>query len=186
MAFGIVAGVLEARISGLGQVIDVAMLDGAAALTTQLHAFWTSGTWTENRGVNILDSGAPFYDVYETADGKWMAVGAIEPTFYSALLEGLGLNEQDLPEQNDQTRWPEMRERFASIFHRRTREEWEAVFEGTDGCATPVLSPWEAPTHPHNRARKTFQEVDGIMQPSPVPRFWAYSQRNQGVVGSTR
>ena len=119
----------------------------------------------------MLDTGAPFYEVYETADGQYFAVGAIEPKFYAELLKGLGLDGEDLPAQSDRDRWPEMKERFAATFRTKTRDEWAAVFDGTDACASPVLSPWEAHEHPHNQARGTFVEVDGLVQPGPAPRF---------------
>ena len=120
---------------------------------------------------NTLDSGAHFYEVYETSDGKWFAVGAIEPQFHEKLLELVGLDASDLPPQNDRSSWPDMKKRFAAIFKTKTRDEWAKLFEGTDGCGAPVLSPWEAHEHEHNRARGTFVEVDGIVQPGPAPRF---------------
>ncbi|HEX3946706.1 MAG TPA: CaiB/BaiF CoA-transferase family protein [Acidimicrobiales bacterium] len=171
LAFGVLAAVIEAQRSGRGQVVDAAMTDGSASLMTMMYAFRQFGWWKAERGVNILDTGAHFYEVYETADGQFFAVGAIEPRFYAVLIEGLGLAGEDLPGQMDQERWPEMKERFAAIFRTRTRDEWAAVFDGTDACAAPVLSPWEAHEHPHNRARGTFVEVEGIVQPAPVPRF---------------
>jgi alpha-methylacyl-CoA racemase len=171
MAFGLCAALLEARRSGQGQVVDAAMVDGAASLTTMTHAFRQLGLWTEGRGNNVLDSGAPFYDVYDTADDKWFAIGAIEPQFYAALLRVLGLEDADLPPQNDREQWPAMKERFAAIFRTRTRDQWGEAFAGTDACGAPVLSPWEAHAHPHNQARGTFVEVAGVVQPGPVPRF---------------
>jgi alpha-methylacyl-CoA racemase len=171
LAFGMCAAMLEAQRSGQGQVVDAAMVDGAASLLTMTFAFRQLGLWTEGRGVNVLDTGAPFYEVYETADGQYFAVGAIEPKFYAALLKGLGLDGEDLPAQSDRDRWPEMKERFAATFRTKTRDEWAAVFDGTDACASPVLSPWEAHEHPHNQARGTFVEVDGLVQPGPAPRF---------------
>jgi len=172
LAFGMCAALLEASRSGQGQVVDAAMVDGAASLLTMTFAFKELGWWrTDARGVNILDTGAHFYEVYETADGKWFAVGAIEPQFYAALLEGLGLDPADLPPQMDREQWPAMKERFAAIFRTRTRDEWTKIFEGTDACAAPVLSPWEAHEHPHNQARGTFVEVVGVRQPGPAPRF---------------
>jgi alpha-methylacyl-CoA racemase len=171
LAFGICAALLEAGRSGKGQVVDAAMVDGAASLTTMTHAFRQLGLWTEGRGVNVLDTGAPFYEVYDTADGKWLAIGAIEPHFYAALLRVLELDPDDLPAQNDRDQWPAMKERFAAIFRTRTRDEWTEAFAGTDACGAPVLSPWEAHTHPHNKARGTFVEVAGVVQPGPAPRF---------------
>ncbi len=171
LAFGLVAALVEAARSGRGQVVDAAMTDGSASLMSMIYAFRQFGWWKAERGVNILDSGAHFYEVYETADGRYFAVGAIEPKFYAALLVGLGLAGEDLPDQMDRQRWPEMKVRFAAVFRTRTRDEWTKVFEGTDACAAPVLSPWEAHRHPHNEARGTFVEVEGIVQPAPVPRF---------------
>jgi alpha-methylacyl-CoA racemase len=171
MAFGIAAALVEAGRSGRGQVVDAAMTDGSASLMTMIYAFRQFGMWSEDRGSNILDSGAHFYEVYETADNKYFAVGAIEPQFYAELLRGLGLEGEDLPDQMDREHWPEMKRRFAEIFATRTRDEWAAAFAGTDACAAPVLSPWEAHLHPHNVARETFVEVEGIVQPAPVPRF---------------
>jgi alpha-methylacyl-CoA racemase len=171
LAFGVVAALIAAGRSGEGQVVDAAMVDGAASLMTMTFAFRELGLWTDGRGCNTLDSGAHFYEVYETADGKWFAVGAIEPQFYDTLLKLIGLDAADLPAENDRSTWPEMKDRFAAIFKQKTRDEWAEVFEGTDGCGAPVLSPWEAHEHPHNRARGTFVEVDGIIQPGPAPRF---------------
>jgi len=171
LAFGVLAALVEARRSGRGQVVDAAMTDGSAALMTMIYSFRQLGWWREERGVNILDSGAHYYEVYETADGRYFAVGAMEAKFYAELLKGLGLEAEDLPDQMDRERWPEMKARFAAIFATKTRDEWAAVFDGTDACAVPVLSPWEAPDHPHNAARGTFVEVEGIVQPAPAPRF---------------
>ena len=171
LAFGVVAALLEAQRSGTGQVVDAAMIDGSASLTTMLYALWHHGQWSEERGVNLLDTGAPFYDVYETSDGGYVAVGAIEPQFYDALLEGLGLHEDTLPAQMERERWPETKARFAAAFATKTRAEWEAVFDGTDACVAPVLAPWEAAGHPHHRARGTFVDPGGVLQPGPVPRF---------------
>jgi len=173
LAFGMCAALLHAQRTGQGQVVDAAMVDGAASLMTMTYAFRQLGLWTEDRGVNILDSGAPFYEVYDTADGRWFAVGAIEPQFYAELLAVLGIDPAELPAQNDRTRWPETKERFAAVFRTRTRDEWAEAFAGTDACGAPVLSPWEAHTHPHNAERGTFVEVEGIVQPAPVPRFSA-------------
>jgi alpha-methylacyl-CoA racemase len=172
LAFGMVAALLEAARSGQGQVVDAAMVDGAASLMTMIHAFRRGGLWNEERGANMLDTGAPFYEVYETADGRWMGVGAIEAQFYAALLEGLGLaGDASLPAQMSRDDWPAMKARFAEVFRGKTRDEWTAVFDGTDACVAPVLSPWEAHLHPHNQARSTFIEVEGAVQPAPSPRF---------------
>ena len=171
LAFGMCAAIINARQTGLGQVVDAAMVDGAAALMTMTYTLRSSGIWHEERGTNLLDTGAHFYEVYETADGGFMAVGAIEPQFYAALLRGLELEDEDLPAQMDREFWPPMKERFARLFATKTRAEWTSVFEGTDACVAPVLSPWEAPSHPHMAARETFTEVAGVVQPSPAPRF---------------
>jgi len=171
LAFGMCAAIIEAQRSGRGQVVDASMVDGAASLMTMTFAFRRLGLWTEGRGVNVLDSGAPFYEVYDTSDGKWFAIGAIEPQFYAELLKVLGLDAGQLPAQNDREHWADMKERFAAIFRTRTRDEWAEAFAGTDACGAPVLSPWEAHTHPHNVQRKTFVEVEGVVQPGPVPRF---------------
>jgi len=172
LAFGMVAALFEAARSGQGQVVDAAMVDGAASLMTMIHAFHRFGIWNEERGSNMLDTGAPFYEVYETADGKWMAVGGIEAQFYAELLKGLGLEgDASLPHQQSRDDWPAMKRRFAEVFRAKTRDEWTAVFDGTDACVVPVLSPWEAHEHPHNVARSTFVEVDGAVQPGPAPRF---------------
>ena len=180
LAFGVVAALLEARSSGTGQVVDAAMTDGSASLMTMAHAFLATGLWTEARGENLLDTGAHFYEVYETADGRHVAVGAIEPRFYAALLSGLGLEAATLPAQMDRDAWPEMKGRFAACFLTRTRDEWVAHFAGTEACVAPVLSPLEARDHPHNAARETFVEVAGVRQPAPVPRF----SRTPGAIAS--
>jgi len=171
LAFGMCAAMLEAQRSGEGQVVDAAMVDGAASLMTMTFAFRQLGLWTEGRGVNILDTGAPFYEVYDTSDGKWFSVGAIEPQFYAELLKVLGLEADQLPAQNDRDQWAAMKERFAAIFRTRTRDAWAEAFAGKDACGAPVLSPWEAHTNPHNVHRQTFVEVEGVVQPGPVPRF---------------
>ena len=171
LAFGLVCALLEASRSGQGQVVDAAMVDGAAVLSTMIHAFIAMGIWQDDPGTNILDTGAHFYDVYETADGKYIAVGAIEPQFYAELLERTGLKDEDLPFQMDRSQWPALKDRFAALFKTRTRDEWQELLEGTDACAVPVLSLTEAPGHPHNVARKTFVERDGVVQPAPAPRF---------------
>jgi alpha-methylacyl-CoA racemase len=171
LAFGMVSAILSARQTGEGQVIDAAMVDGAAALMTMMHTFRSTGSWTDRRGTNMLDTGAHFYEVYETADGGHLAVGAIEPQFYAELLRVLELDAETLPHQLDRAAWPEMKKRFATIFATRTRDEWMDRFTGTDACVAPVLSMDEAPSHPHNAYRQTFTEVAGVMQPAPAPRF---------------
>jgi len=171
LAFGLLAGLLEAKASGRGQVIDAAMVDGAAALMTMTHSLRAMGIWNDERGTNMLDTGAHFYDAYETADGRYVSIGSIEPQFYAELLRLTGLEGEELPFQHDRARWPEMKERLAAIFRTRTRDEWCALMEGTDVCFAPVLAIPEAVEHPHNVARGTFVEVAGIPQPGPAPRF---------------
>ena len=171
LAYGMLAAILGARTTGRGQVIDAAMVDGAAALMTMTYTLRGAGIWKDERGTNLLDTGAHFYEVYETSDGGFMGVGAIEPQFYAELMRLLGLGDEDLSTQMDRTAWPAMKERFSAIFATRTRAEWEEVFAGSDACVAPVLSPAEAPDHPHNRARGTFTEVAGVVQPAPAPRF---------------
>jgi alpha-methylacyl-CoA racemase len=171
LAFGIVCGILEARTSGRGQVVDAAMSEGASLLGAFIYGMYGAGAWSDERGANLLDGAAPYYDTYETADGKYVAVGAIEPQFYAALLEGLELDGAGLPDQNDRSRWPELAERFTAIFRTRTRDDWDRVFVGTDACVAPVLSLAEAPDHPHNRARGAFLDLDGMRVPAPAPRF---------------
>ena len=170
LALGIVAGLFEARTSGSGQVIDAAMIDGSALLTTLIHGMRAMGLWSDRRGVNLLDTGAPFYEVYETSDGGYLAVGAIEPHFYAEFLKLLEL-EGEIPEQLDAGTWPNMKERIAARVGQRTRLEWETIFAGSDACVAPVLTMGEAPDHPHHRVRETFVRVDGVMQPAPGPRF---------------
>ena len=171
LAFGIVAGLLEARASGQGQVIDAAMVDGAAALMTMTHSMRAMGIWNDERGTNMLDTGAHFYDVYETADGGYVSIGSIEPQFYAELLRLTGLEGEDLPWQHDRAQWPALKVRLAGIFRTRTRDEWCEIMEGTDVCFAPVLTIPEAVAHPHNVHRGTFVEVAGIPQPGPAPRF---------------
>lgn len=171
LAFGIVSALLSAARTGEGQVVDAAMVDGAALLLTPFFSARKSGFWGA-RGTNHLDTGAHFYEVYETSDGGWLAVGAIEPTFYAALVDGLGLSgDEDPAEQMDPNLWPAKKERFAAIFRTRTRAEWCEVFEGTDACVAPVLTPEEAPGHPHAVARDAFLSVGDVPQPAPAPRF---------------
>src|SRR5215472_9466720 len=171
LAIGVLAALIERRRSGLGQVVDAAMVDGSALLTSFIYGLRARGAWRDERGVNLLDGGAPFYDTYETADGKFVAVGALEPQFYAALLAGLELTDAGLPPQLDVTGWPVLRARFADVFAQRTRDEWAEVFAGTDACVAPVLSPAEAGQHPHNTAREVFADVGGVSQPAPAPRF---------------
>jgi alpha-methylacyl-CoA racemase len=173
LAYGIVAALLERERTGTGQVIDAAMIDGAALMLTPFFAARASGFWGE-RGTNLLDTGAPFYEVYATSDGYWMAVGAIEPQFYAALLAGLELDSASLADRDDPANWTALKEQFAAVFRTKTRAEWCAVFDGTDACVVPVLSPLEAPDHPHNRARRGFAVHGGVPQPMPAPRFSAH------------
>lgn len=171
LALGVIAGVLHARETGVGQVVDAAMVDGSALLTASHHGYMADGWWAPRRQSNLLDGAAPFYTTYRTSDGNHVAVGALEPQFFAALLEGLGLGADDVGPQHDREGWPAMRDRFAGIFSTMTRDQWAAHFEGTDACVAPVLSLAEAPTHRHNVVRKTFQDVDGLVQPGPAPRF---------------
>src|SRR5438105_9086915 len=172
LAFGIVCALLEARQSGRGQVVDAAMVDGAAALMTYIFASHASGAWSDRRGENSRDGEtAPWYGVYETADDKYVSIAAAEPQFYAELLRLTGLAGEALPDQLDRSSWPAMRARFAAVFKAKTRAEWCAVMEGSDACFAPVLTVAEALTHPHNRARGTFVDVDGVAQPAPAPRF---------------
>jgi alpha-methylacyl-CoA racemase len=147
------------------------MVEGAALLALNFNGYVSGGVWTLERGSNMLDSGAPYYDVYETSDGRFVAVGAIEEPFYEELLRGLELDPAGVPDRDDRDCWPELREIFRKRFGLRTRDEWTAVFDGTDACVTPVLTFTEAPSHPHNAARSGYSNVDGIVQPSPAPRF---------------
>jgi alpha-methylacyl-CoA racemase len=171
LALGILAALVERASSGLGQVVDAAMVDGSALLTSFIYGMRATGAWQDNRGSNLLDGGAPFYDTYQTADGQYMAVGALEPQFYAALLDGLGLTAAGLPGQHDRAGWPAIRQAFAEKFAGRSRADWEQVFAGTDACVSPVLSLAEAPRHPHAVARSAFAVVNGITQPAPAPRF---------------
>jgi alpha-methylacyl-CoA racemase len=171
LAFGIVCALFEARSSGLGQVVDAAMTDGAALLMSFTYALADSDRWTNRRGTNLLDGGAPHYNAYRCADGKWIAVGALEPQFYAALLDGLGIDDPALRPVAPQSSWQALRERIAAVVTTRTRDEWCTAFEGSDACVTPVLDLDEAPNHPHNVARATFVQRDGMLQPAPAPRL---------------
>jgi alpha-methylacyl-CoA racemase len=171
LALGVLAALVERERSGLGQVVDAAMVDGSALLTSFLYGLRAAGAWQDARGVNLLDGGAPFYDTYQTADGEHIAVGALEPKFYAELLAGLGLADAELPGQHDRAGWPVLRERFTAAFLERTRQEWATTFAGSDACVAPVLSPAEAPGHPANAARGVFTDVGGLLQPAPAPRF---------------
>ncbi|MEZ5138729.1 MAG: CaiB/BaiF CoA-transferase family protein [Acidimicrobiales bacterium] len=171
LAFGVCAALVEAGRSGQGQVIDAAMVDGAASLMTMIWAFKHMGIWGPERGTNMLDTGAHFYDTYETSDGRYVSIGSIEPQFYAELLRLTGLEGEDLPRQMDKEAWPTLKERFAAIFRQKTRDEWCEIMERTDVCFAPVLTMDEAPAHPHIAERGTFTEVAGLVQPAPAPRF---------------
>lgn len=171
LAFGILAALHERSSSGLGQVVDAAMVDGAALLSGFIHGLQAEGNWSYERGTNLLDGGAPFYDTYETADGRYMAVGALEGRFYAQLLQGLGIEPDELPQRMSRRNWDTLRQRFAEAFGQRTRDEWSVVFADLDACVSPVLAPHEVADSPHARARNGFVDVDGVQQPSPAPRF---------------
>lgn len=171
LVVGILAALIERGVSGKGEVIDAAMVDGASVLGQMMWSFRGTGLWQDERGVNLLDTGAPFYEVYETSDGKWMAVGAIEPQFYAQLLSGLELDPESIPHQLDAARWPELKETFIEVFKTKTRDEWAAIFDGTDACVSPILDFTEAPADPHLAARGSLVEIDGVMQAQVAPRF---------------
>lgn len=171
LAFGVVCALLEVKRSGKGQVIDASMVDGSAALMGMFYGFHAAGGWSDKRGTNMLDSGAHFYGTYETADGKWVSVGSIEPQFYRLLLKHAGIDDPAFENQMDMQKWPDLKEKLAAVFRTKTREEWCEIMENTDVCFAPVLSFSEVRDHPHNAARKTFIEVEGILQPAPAPRF---------------
>jgi alpha-methylacyl-CoA racemase len=170
LVFGVLAAYVSAQRTCQGQVVDAAMVDGSASLMAMTYALMNLGTWRDERGVNILDTGAPFYEVYDTSDDQFVAVGAIEPQFYRTLLEGLDLVDENPEQQWDRSRWPFVKERFAAIFRTKTRDEWTERFVGVDACVTPVLSPREAAHHPYNAQRNVFS-IDGAPQPQPAPRF---------------
>jgi alpha-methylacyl-CoA racemase len=170
LVYGVMAALFSAQRSGEGQVVDAAMVDGSASMMAMTHGFLNSGYWIEERGVNLLDTGAHFYEVYETMDHRYVAVGALEAKFYGELVRGLSLDIEELPPQMDRTTWPSMKERFTAIFQSKTRDEWTEVFGDGDACVTPVLSPSEAAHHPYNTARHVFTS-DGAVQPEPAPRF---------------
>lgn len=172
LAFGVLAGIISARTTGRGQVVDSAMIDGAAILSAMTYSLRNAGMWSDERENNVLDGGAPYYDTYETADGKFVAVGAIEPQFHDLLMEKLGLGgDPAMVQTMERADWPEAKARLRAIFRTRTRDEWCTLLEDTDACFAPVLTLAEAPAHPHNAARGTFVEVDGKVQPAPAPRF---------------
>lgn len=171
LAFGVACALLEAKSSGQGQVVDAAMVDGISLLGTMLHGMRQMGQWEHDRGTNLLDGGAPFYDVYETSDGRWVSVGSMEPQFYTALIDALGLADAGLPPQMDPSGWPQVKERFADVFRTRTRDEWCALLEPLGVCFAPVLTSDEAHEHPHGVARDSYPEHDGVRMPAPAPRL---------------
>jgi alpha-methylacyl-CoA racemase len=171
LAFGAMCAVLEARRSGQGQVVDAAMVDGGALLMSMFYGLRSAGLWTDQRGANLLDGGAHFYGTFRCADGKYVAIGPLEPRFYEQLLRACGITDPLFDDAMDSSRWAELRRRLAQIFETRTREQWCSLLEGTDACLAPVLDMGEAPTHVHNIARHMFIDIDGVTQPAPAPRF---------------
>jgi len=171
LAFGLLAGVIQARETGKGQVVDCAMSDGAASLMAMFYGMKGAGIWKEERRSNLLDGGAHFYDTYQCSDGRWVSIGSIEPQFYALLLEKTGISDPDFQRQMDRSIWPELREKLAGVFATKTQAEWTELMAGSDVCFAPVLDLDEAPKHPHNAARRTFVEVAGVVQPAPAPRF---------------
>ena len=171
LAFGMVCALFEARKSGKGQVIDAAMIDGSAALMAMIYGLRASGFWKDERGVNLLDSGAHFYDTYETSDGKHISVGSIEPQFYELLLKHTGIDDPNFKNQMDAGQWPAFKEKIAAVFKTKTLDEWTDIMGDTDICFAPVLSLDEAPKHPQNQSRGTFVDPEGVTQPAPAPRF---------------
>lgn len=180
LAFGIVCALLEAKSSGKGQVVDAAMVDGAATLMAMFHSMTAAGVWHPERGTNLLDTGAHFYDVYECSDGKYISIGSIESQFYAELRKLAGLDGPEWDAQMDRGGWPALKVKIAEVFKAKSRDEWCAIMEHTDVCFAPVLSLAEAPLHPHNVARKTFDDSLGFVQPSPAPRF----SRTPGAIQS--
>jgi alpha-methylacyl-CoA racemase len=171
LAFGVVAALWEAQRSGKGQVVDTSMLEGSAYLMLPIYGMHGSGFWSDERGTNILDTGAPFYGTYETSDGKWVSIGSIEPKFYAELMQKTGMDKMDLPAQMDRESWPGVIETYREVFKTKTRDEWCEIMEGSDICFAPVLSMTEAPSHPQNVARDSFVEIAGVTQPGPAPKF---------------
>jgi len=171
LAFGMACALYEAKISGKGQVVDAAMVDGASVLMTMMHGLRSANLWSNERGSNLVDGGAHFYDTYETSDGKYVAIGSIEPQFYKILVEKLGVDASEYKDQMNVAAWPEMKEKITAVFKTKTRDEWCELMEGTDACFSPVLTMEEAMEHPHNVARNSFVTIDGATQPAPAPRF---------------
>jgi len=180
LAFGLLAGVIHARETGKGQVIDCAMSDGAASLMAMFYGFKASGMWQGGRRNNMLDGGAHFYDTYQCSDGKWISLGSIEPQFYALLLEKTGIDDPEFQKQMDRAAWPSLHDKLAAVIATKTRDEWCAIMDATDVCFAPVLDLDEAPKHVHNAARQTFVEVAGVVQPAPAPRFSATPGAIQG------
>jgi alpha-methylacyl-CoA racemase len=173
LAFGLMAGVIHARASGQGQVIDCAMSDGAASLMAMFYGFKASGMWTDNRRENMLDGGAHFYDTYQCSDGRWISIGSIEPQFYALLLEKTGITDPAFQQQMNRAEWPSLRAKLAEVIKTKSRAEWCEIMDATDVCFAPVLDLTETAAHPHNAARQTFVEIEGVVQPAPAPRFSA-------------
>jgi alpha-methylacyl-CoA racemase len=173
LAFGLLAGVIQARATGRGQVIDCAMSDGAASLMAMFYGMRASGMWKGERRANLLDGGAHFYDTYKCADGRWISIASIEPQFYALLLEKTGISDPDFNGQMNRDQWPSLKEKLAALILAKSRDEWCAIMDATDVCFAPVLTMDEAPSHPHNAARNTFVDVEGVVQPAPAPRFSA-------------
>jgi alpha-methylacyl-CoA racemase len=171
LAFGLLAGVIQARETGKGQVIDCAMSDGAASLMAMFYGFKASGMWQEQRRSNLLDGGAHFYDTYQCSDGRWISIGSIEPQFYALLLEKTGIDDPEFQKQHDRSAWPGLHDKLAAVIATKTQDEWCRIMDATDVCFAPVLDLDAAPKHPHNVARKTFVQVAGVTQPAPAPRF---------------
>ncbi|WP_029917256.1 CaiB/BaiF CoA-transferase family protein [Caulobacter sp. UNC358MFTsu5.1] len=180
LAFGLLAGVIHARATGQGQVIDCAMSDGAASLMAMFYGFKAGGMWGDGRRTNLLDGGAHFYDTYQCSCGRWISIGSIEPQFYLLLLEKTGITDPQFQHQMSREEWPQLREKLAAVIATKTRDDWCALMDGTDVCFAPVLTMDEAPTHAHNAARQTFVEVAGVTQPAPAPRFSATPGAIQG------
>jgi alpha-methylacyl-CoA racemase len=180
LAFGVVCALIESFRSGKGQIVDAAMTDGSASLMSMFYGMMASGMWRDARGVNVLDSGAHFYNTYETMDGKWIAIGAIEPQFYRELLDKLCIVDTEFDPQMDNACWPELSRRVAARIKEKTRDEWDEIMLGSDVCYAPVLSMTEAPTHPHNLSRQAFVEIGGVVQPAPAPRFSRTKPEVQG------
>jgi alpha-methylacyl-CoA racemase len=181
LAFGMACALFEARGSGKGQVVDCAMTDGAASLMSMFYGFKAMGIWSDDKGENLLDGGAHFYDTYETSDGKWVSIGSIEPQFYALLLEKTGITDPEFQSQMDRSKWPALKAKIAAVIKTKSRDQWDKLMEGTDVCYAPVLSLSEAPQHPHNKARQAFVEVDGVTHPAPAPRFSRTVPEIQGV-----